>query len=58
MAGDNVSINVTDESVVTLDVRVATGPDDAEQRATGSVNLTSSDLEMDAVCLEHRTSCS
>ena len=43
---DDVTIEVTDESLVTLDVRVSTGSDDAEERATGSVTITSADLEL------------
>ncbi|MFZ0534798.1 MAG: metallophosphoesterase, partial [Anaerolineales bacterium] len=44
---DEISIIVTGSSGSTiLEVRVATGSDDAEESATGSVDLVSSDLEL------------
>jgi VCBS repeat-containing protein len=44
---DEVTITVNpDPSMPILEVRVATGSDDAEESASGSVGLTSSDLEL------------
>ncbi|GJL79850.1 MAG: hypothetical protein NPINA01_28390 [Nitrospinaceae bacterium] len=44
---DELSITVTESSGTTvLDIRVASGSDDAEERASGDMSLTSSDLEL------------
>ena len=47
-ASDEVTIEVIEEGAqgYTLDVRVATGSDDAEEYASGDVNITSEDLEL------------
>jgi hypothetical protein len=46
-AQDETSVAVTDASAGgTVDVRIAAGSDDAEERPGGSVNLTSGDLEL------------
>jgi len=42
----SVSITVYPSGTLTLEVRVSTSSDDAEERATGRVSLTSSDLEL------------
>ncbi len=39
-------VQVTVDNPLVLDLPVATGADDAEQRASGSITLTSSDLDM------------
>ena len=41
-----ISVNEPGGEPISLDVRVTAGSDDAEQRASGGVNLTSSDLEL------------
>ncbi len=41
-----ITVTVNPPGLAVLEVRVATGSDDAEQSATGSVSLGSSDLEM------------
>ena len=44
---DTVNIFVNEEGVAaTVEVRVAAGSDDAEESASGSMSLTSSDLEL------------
>jgi hypothetical protein len=45
---DTVTIVVTDASspIVTVEIRVASSSDDAEEKPSGSVSLTSSDLEL------------
>jgi hypothetical protein len=46
-AFDEVSVNASPAGTgQTLEVRVSTGSDDAEQRISGSTDLTSSDLEL------------
>ena len=49
-ASDTVTVTVADAppggTVTTLDVRVGTGADDVEESPSGSVNLSSSDLEL------------
>ncbi|MEJ2559487.1 MAG: Ig-like domain-containing protein, partial [Anaerolineae bacterium] len=47
-ASDEVTIMVVEEGkeVITVETRVMTGSDDAEESASGSVSLTSSDLEL------------
>jgi hypothetical protein len=42
---DNQAFSIHVEHLTTLEVRVASGTDDAEERASGSMYLTSSDLE-------------
>ena len=42
---DQIMISIPPPSTETLDVRVAAGSDDAEERDTGFVSLTSTDLE-------------
>ena len=41
-----VTVNATGQNTVTVEVRVAAESDDAEERASGTVRLTSSDLEL------------
>jgi len=45
VAFDEMTVAVTDLSSGSLDVRVASSSDDAEERTSGSMKLTSSDLE-------------
>ena len=47
-AGDEVTIVVNEEvgEVITTEVRVSASSDDAEERASGGMSLTSSDLEL------------
>jgi uncharacterized protein YjiK len=46
-ASDEVTVTVVEGGgQVTLDVRVASGADDAEERASGSIYISSSDLEL------------
>jgi uncharacterized protein YjiK len=45
-ASDEIAITVNPEGLVSVYVRVASGSDDAEESATGSVSRTSSDLEL------------
>ncbi len=45
-ASDAITVTVNVEGMMTVEVRVATSSDDAEESASGSVSLTSSDLEM------------
>ena len=39
-------VNSGGGGLITLEVRVAAGSDDAEEKASGSVSLTSTDLEL------------
>jgi len=43
---DELTIQVTTSGTFTIDVPVAAGSDDAEQSTTGSINITSTDLDM------------
>jgi hypothetical protein len=43
---DELTVHVTTGGTFTLDVPVAAGSDDAEQLTSGSVNITSTDLDM------------
>ena len=45
-SSDEVMVTVTPLAPTVVEVRVATGNDDAEENAAGAVNLTSSDLEL------------
>jgi hypothetical protein len=43
---DTVTVTVTNVAVATLNIPVATGGDDVEEQPTGSINRTSTDLDM------------
>jgi hypothetical protein len=45
-AFDELTVHVPATSQLTVDIPLAAGSDDAEQQASGSVNITSSDLDM------------
>ena len=46
VGSDTITVTVHLEGVVTLDIPVSASSDDAEERVTGSVTLTSGDLEL------------
>src|SRR5207342_1562480 len=43
---DDVSIDVTSQGAVTLDIPISAGPDDAEESSTGTVARASPNLEL------------
>lgn len=45
-ASHEMTVTVDGASIVTLDIRVSASSDDGEERSSGSVNLTSGDLEI------------
>ncbi len=45
-AFDEVSVTVTVDGATTFETRIGAGSDDAEERVSGAVSLTSSDIEM------------